>query len=120
MSRTLNRLTNIWKYNMNDRSLTQITFGTEQDYSPMPDPGGKGIYYVNGKSSGSLVAYHVQSKESKDSEQAYVPTISPDGKPVIYITFAAGEKQELWVADVDRGNDCVPSRPTGKHFTEPL
>ena len=40
-SRTENGLTNIWKYSLKDRSLTQITFGTGPDYSPMPDPGRK-------------------------------------------------------------------------------
>jgi len=65
-SRTTNGLTNIWKYSLKDRSLTQITFGTGPDFSPMPDPGGKGIYYVNGKSSGFLTAYHVHSRESTD------------------------------------------------------
>ena len=52
--RVVNGLTNIWSYNLSDRSLTQITFGTGPDYAPMPDPGGRGIYFVNGKSSGSL------------------------------------------------------------------
>ena len=52
ISRTVNGLTNIWKYSLQDRSLTQITFGTGEDVSPMPDPGGKGIYYVNGRLSG--------------------------------------------------------------------
>ena len=57
----------------------------------MPDPGGKGIYYVNGKSSGFLTAYHVHSKESTDivSEDATQPAISPDGKRVMYITLPA-------------------------------
>ncbi len=106
LSGTVNGLTNIWNYNLNDRSLTQITFGTGPDFSPMPDPGGKGIYYVNGQSSGSLTAYHVQSKESKDilSEDATGPSISPDGKRVLYLTLAAGKRHELWVADIDGGN----------------
>ena len=111
-SRTVSGITNIWKYGLNDRSLTQTTFGTGPDYSPMPDPGGKGTYYVNGQSSGSLTAYHVQSKESKDivsEEAAHMPHISPDGKRVIYTTFGAGksfapELHELWVADMDGGN----------------
>jgi Tol biopolymer transport system component len=105
-SRTVNGLTNIWNYNLKDRSLTQITFGTGPDYSPMPDPGGKGIYYVNGKSSGFLTAYHVQSKESTDivSEDATQPTISPDGKRVMYITLPAPKRSELWVSDIDGGN----------------
>ncbi len=105
-SRTVNGLTNIWNYNLNDRSLTQITFGTGPDYSPMPDPGGKGIYYVNGKSSGFLTAYHVHSKESTDivSEEATQPIISPDGKRVMYITLPAADRSELWVSDIDGGN----------------
>ena len=72
----------------------------------MPDPGGKGIYFVNGKSSGFLTAYHVHSKESTDivSEDATQPVISPDGKRVMYITLPARERRELWVSDIDGGN----------------
>ncbi len=105
-SRTINGLTNIWSYSLQGRSLTQITFGTGPDYSPMPDPGGKGIYYVNGKSSGFLTVYHVHSKESTDivSEEATQPIISPDGKRVMYITLTAPDRSELWVSDIDGGN----------------
>jgi dipeptidyl aminopeptidase/acylaminoacyl peptidase len=86
--------------------LTQVTFGTGPDYSPMPDPGGKGIYFVNGKSSGFLTAYHVHSKESKDivSEDATQPAISRDGKRVMYTTLHPPERRELWVSDIDGGN----------------
>ena len=105
-SRPVNGLTNIWKYTLNDRSLTQITFGTGPDYSPMPEPGGRGIYYVNGKSSGFLTAYHVHSKESTDitSEDATQPSISPDGKHVMYVTFPAPQRTEIWASDIDGGN----------------
>jgi serine/threonine protein kinase len=105
-SRTVNGLTNIWNYSLKDRSLTQITFGTGPDFSPMPDPGGKGTYFENGKSSGSLTAYHVQSKESTDivSQDATQPYISPDGKRVIFITLPARQRSELWVSDIDGGN----------------
>jgi hypothetical protein len=72
----------------------------------MPDPGGKGIYFVNGKPSGFLTVYHVHSKESTDivSEDATQPIISPDGKRVVYIKLAAGKRHELWVSDIDGGN----------------
>jgi Tol biopolymer transport system component len=103
-SRTMNGLTNIWKYSLMDRSLSQITFGTGPDYSPMPDPGGKGIYYVNGKSAGLLTAYHVHSRESTDiAEDATQPSISPDGKRVMYLTVPSPQRSELWVADIDGG-----------------
>jgi Tol biopolymer transport system component len=105
-SRTVNGLTNIWKYSLQDRSLTQITFGTGTDNWPMPDPGGKGIYFVNGKSSGSLTVYHVKSKESRDivSEDATQPIISPDGKRLMYITRPGPQTAELWVSGIDGGN----------------
>jgi len=105
-SRTVNGLTNIWSYSLKDRSLTQITFGTGPDFSPMPDPGGRGIYFVNGKASGFLTAYHVHSKESTDiaSENATQPAISSDGKRVMYVTLPARERSELWVSDIDGGN----------------
>ena len=106
LSRTVNGLTNIWSYSLHDQSLKQVTSGTGPDYNPMPDPGGKGIYYVNGKSSGFLTAYHVHSKESTDivSEEATQPIISPDGKRVMYITLPTWDKSELWVSDIDGGN----------------
>jgi Tol biopolymer transport system component len=106
LSRTVNGLTNIWKYGLQDQSLTQITFGTGPGYSPMPDPGGKGIYFVNGKSSGFMTVYHVNSKESTDivSEDATAPAISPDGKRVMYIMFPAPQRSELWGSDIDGGN----------------
>jgi Tol biopolymer transport system component len=112
-SRTVNGLTNIWKYALLDRSLTQITFGTGPDFFPMRDPGGEGIYYVNGKSTGYLTAYHVHSKESVDivAEDATQPEISPDGKRVMYITLPSpyktdpwvSDKTELWVSDIEGG-----------------
>jgi serine/threonine protein kinase/Tol biopolymer transport system component len=103
-SRNVNGLTNIWKYNLDNRSLTQVTFGAGPDHSPMPGPGG--MYYVNGKSSGFLTAYRVHSKESTDiaSENATQPIISRDGKRVMYITLPARDRSELWVSDIDGGN----------------
>jgi hypothetical protein len=83
----------------------------------MPDPGGRGIYYVNGKSSGYLTAYHVHSRESTDiaSEDAAQPAISPDGKRVMYITFPAPNKQELWVSDIEGGKKVKVA--TGESLT---
>ena len=74
--------------------MTQITFGTGPDFSPMPDPGGKGIYYVNGKSSGFLTAYNVHSKQSTDivAEKATQPVISPDGKRISYVTTPSSDE----------------------------
>jgi serine/threonine protein kinase/Tol biopolymer transport system component len=105
-SRTLNGLTNIWKFSLKDKALTQITLGTGPDSSPMPAPGGKGIYFVSGKSSGFLTAYNVHSKQSKDiaSENATQPGVSPDGKRVMYVTSPAKDRNELWVSGIDGNN----------------
>jgi Tol biopolymer transport system component len=109
LSRTFNGITNLWEYSLNDHVLTQITSGPGPDYSPMPDPATKGIYYVNGKASGFLTAYHVRSKESVDivAENATQPVISRDGKQVMYIKLPGGndpwrgDRSELWVSDLD-------------------
>jgi Tol biopolymer transport system component len=119
-SRTVNGLTNIWKYGLKDRNFTQLTLGTGPDYSPMPDPGGKGNYYVNGKSSGLLSAYHVQSKESTEisDEDATQPAISPDGKRIMYIKISEPQRNELWVSDIDGGNKIKIA--TGEHLERGL
>jgi len=105
-SRTVNGLTNIWKYNLKDRSLTQITFGTGADLSPMPDPAGKGMYYLSGRDSGSLAAYNVHAKQSTDieSRDTTQPIISRDGKRVMYVASLPSNKVELSVSDIDGGN----------------
>jgi len=115
LSRTVNGLTNIWKYNLDDRSLTQITFGTGPDFSPMPDPGGKGIYYVNGKSTGVLSVYNVKSKGLTDieGEDASQPAISPDKKRVMYVTQPYAAISQVWVSDIDGGNKVKIFSGTG-------
>jgi len=102
-SRTVNGLTNIWKYSLKDKALTQVTTGTGPDTSPMPDPGGKGIYFVNGKSMGILTTYNVATKQFTDiaSQNATQPSISPDGKRVMYVTILASDRSELWVSNID-------------------
>ena len=106
ISRTVNGLTNIWKYGLDDRSLTQITFGTGPDYSPMPDPSEKGIYYVNGKSTGVLSVYNVKSRELTDvvQEEASQPNFSPDKKRVMYVTAPYSANSQVWVSDIDGRN----------------
>ncbi|HYL46442.1 MAG TPA: protein kinase, partial [Candidatus Limnocylindrales bacterium] len=106
LSRTVNGLNNLWQYDLRSKRLTQVTSGPGPDSSPMRDPGGKGIYFVNGKSSGLLTAYNVRSKQSIDisSENATQPLISPDGKRVSYITAPSNGRNELWAANVDGSN----------------
>jgi serine/threonine protein kinase/Tol biopolymer transport system component len=105
-SRTLNGLTNIWKFTLKDKALTQITQGTGPDSSPMPAPGGKGIYFVSGKSTGILTAYNIHSKRFTDiaSENATQPVVSENGKRVMYVTAPAKDLNELWVSDIDGNN----------------
>ena len=85
--RSVNGLTNLWKYDLYDRVVTQLTFGSGPDFSPMPDPSGKGIYYINGKLAGSLISYNVKNGTTVEisTELASQPIVSPDGKHVLYI-----------------------------------
>jgi len=106
-SRTINGVTNIWEYGLSDGSLRQITSGAGPDLSPMPASASKGIYFVNGRRSGFLTAYHPRTKEAVDlvSEEATQPAISWDGRHVAYITLSGNAQQgDLWISDIDGKN----------------
>jgi Tol biopolymer transport system component len=105
-SRTVSGLTNVWKYTLSDRSLTQVTQGTGPDLSAMVDPSGKGIYFVNGKATGFLTAYNIRTKQAADiaSENATQPSISPDGKRLMYVVQPARDRTEVWTANIDGSN----------------
>jgi serine/threonine protein kinase/Tol biopolymer transport system component len=117
-SKTVSGLTNIWNFGLQDKSVRQITFGTGPDFSPMPDPAGKGIYFVNGKSSGFLTTYNTKTKESIDiaAENATQPAVSRDGKRVMYITAPSRDRNELWVSSLD-GSNKVKLAPSGSLST---
>jgi serine/threonine protein kinase/WD40 repeat protein len=104
-SRTVDYLTNIWKYHLATGAVTQVTFGAGPDRSPMPDPSGNGLYFVSGKTLGRLSAYNTKSGATIDvvDEWASGPVVSPDGKRVIYVT-APRQGNELWVSDIDGKN----------------
>ena len=106
LSRAVSGLNNLWEYDLKNKTMTQITSGTGPDFSPMRDPGGKGIYFVNGKASGLLTAYNVRSKQSTDiaAENATQPVVSPDGKRISYVTTPSSDRSEVWAANVDGSN----------------
>jgi Tol biopolymer transport system component/predicted Ser/Thr protein kinase len=105
-SRTVSGLSNLWQLDLSDKSLTQFSFGAGPDRSPMPDPAGKGLYLVNGKSTGYLTVYSRRSKQFVDvaDENATQPVLSRDGKRMMYVTLPSNDRSELWVADVDGNN----------------
>ncbi len=105
-SRAENGIKNIWRYDLHEHAVTQLTFGPGPDADPMADPAGKGIYYVSGKSTGYLTEYKTRTKESVDivDEDTTQPAISPDGKRVMYLVNSGPRRQELWVADIDGKN----------------
>ena len=106
ITRTVNGLTNIWKYDLGNKNFTQISFGPGPDFSPMPDPAGRGMYMVNGKATDYLTAYNVRAKETRDvsGENATQPALSRDAKHVMYVTNPARDSAELWIADIDGNN----------------
>jgi serine/threonine protein kinase/Tol biopolymer transport system component len=106
-SRTVNDVTNIWEYRVSDGNVKQITFGAGPDLSPMPSGSAKGIYFVNGRRSGALTVYHPKTKQSLDltEEEGTQPSISWDGRHIMYITLSGNAQQgDLWVSDIDGGN----------------
>ena len=106
LSHTENGIRNLWRYDLRDRTLTQLTFGSGPDSSPMARPDGRGIYYVSGKSAGFLTTYYTQTKESVDisDQTATQPNISPDGKRVMFLVTTGPKQQELWISDIDGKN----------------
>lgn len=106
-NRLVQGITNLWRYDMESRSLTQLTTGPGRDYSPMPDPNGKGIYFISGKESGSLMASDVKAGTSREivSDMATQPIISPDGKRLMFIRdLELGVNTELWTCNIDGSN----------------
>ena len=106
VSRRVNGITNLWEFSLDDRTLKQITFGTGPDKVPMSDPGGKGLYFINGRSAGTLTLYRVSSKQFSDivNEDATQPTLSNDGLHLAYITTLERGKSELWISDLTGNN----------------
>jgi serine/threonine protein kinase len=106
-SRSMNGVTNLWEYRVSDGGLRQVTFGAGPDLSPMPAPGGNGIYFVNGRRSGYLTVYHPKTKQSADlvSEEATQPALSWGGRKIMYIILSGNAQQgDLWVSDLDGNN----------------
>jgi len=118
LSRNVNGLTNLWKYSLVDHAFTQVTSDPGPDRSPMLDPVTNGIYYVNGKSSGFLTVYRVHSNQFVEigSENASQPSISPDGKRVMYIRYVGPGKTELWVSNLD-DTDKIKVASSGELLT---
>ncbi len=106
LSRVVKGIVNIWEYALADGSLRQITFGPGPDTNPLTDPSGKGLYFVNGRSSGVLTLYRAATKQSSDivNELATQPIVSPSARKFGYIRKPESGREEVWVADVDGNN----------------
>ena len=105
LARNIDGIGNLWKYDLEQNELEQITFGPGNDVHPMPSS--RGIYFVIGKSGGSLHSYDVASGKTQDisSELASQPILSRNGKRVMYVRYVQPRKiEEIWVADVDGKN----------------
>jgi serine/threonine protein kinase len=104
--REVNGIINLWEYRLDDKTYTQLTSGPGPDYFAMKDPVGKGIFFVNGRDSGYLSVYDLRTKTSTDivADLATQPTLSPDGKRVVYVTQPDVSRAELWVSDVEGSN----------------
>jgi serine/threonine protein kinase len=115
LGRVVKGITNLWEYSLADGALKQLTFGPGPDRNPLADPAGKGLYFVNGKATGTLTLYRTATKQSSDvlAELATQPLISHNGQQVAYITQPEPNRQELWIADIDGRNARMIESPTG-------
>jgi serine/threonine protein kinase len=106
VSRRINGIINIWEYSFDDRSFRQITSGTGPDFSPMSDPSGKGLYFINGKSAGTLTLYRFASKQFTDivNGDATQPEFSNHSRLVAYLTYPEAGKTDMWVIDLATNN----------------
>jgi len=113
--RTVNGLTNLWKYDLADKTFTQISFGPGPDIAGMPDPAGRGMFMVHGKDADILTVYNARTKETKDlaGENATQPALSHDARKVMYITNPSRDRTELWVADTDGNSKRKLAEATG-------
>jgi serine/threonine protein kinase/Tol biopolymer transport system component len=102
-NREFKGLRNIWKYDLQKHSLEQVTFGPGPDLDPMVDPSGKGIYFVNGRLTGSLVLYDVKAHSTKEivPELTIQPLLAPDGQHVVYIMGSEQREAQLWTSELD-------------------
>jgi serine/threonine protein kinase len=101
VSRKVNGIANLWEFSLDNRSLKQLTFGPGPDRIPMSDPNGKGIYFINGRSAGTLTLYRFASNQFSDlvNEDTTQPMFSLDGRRLAYIIAPEAGKSELWVSD---------------------
>ena len=106
LSRKVNGIVNIWEYSLDDHSFRQITSGTGPDRSPMADPNGKGVYFVNGKSAGTLTLYRFASKQFSDivNQDATQPAFSGDSRHLAYIILPEPGNADLWATDLAGGS----------------
>jgi Tol biopolymer transport system component len=106
VSHGVNGIRNIWEYTLEDHSLRQVSFGPGPDTWPMPDPGGRGLYFINGRFEGALTLYRPATKQFTDivSEDASQPTLSREGKRLAYsiaVTTSDGTRSEIWASDLN-------------------
>jgi serine/threonine protein kinase len=119
MDRTVNGIINLWEYDLDTRKFQQLTSGAGPDGFPMKDSTGKGIFFVNGKASGSLAVYDLRTKTSSDisSELAAQPTLAPDARRLLYVASPeVGGASELWVSDMDGNNRLKLASATGAKY----
>jgi serine/threonine protein kinase/sugar lactone lactonase YvrE len=104
--REVNGIINLWEYSLDDKTYTQLTSGPGPDYFAMRGTAGKGVFFVNGRDSGYLSVYDLHTRTSTDivADLATQPTLSPDGKRVVYVTKPDVSHAELWVSDADGSN----------------
>ncbi|HJZ11192.1 MAG TPA: protein kinase, partial [Acidobacteriota bacterium] len=118
LERSVNGIMNLWSYDLVKQSWKQVTSGPGPDRTPMPDPAGKGIYFVSGKQSSALIHYSIKSQSSNEilSEDISQPVLSPDGNRIMFIKWPQEDRSEVWVVDVNGNNPVKIASSSGPNL----
>ena len=84
------RASQVWLYDTEDQSFTQLLAGPYENRSPLWKPNGSGFYFVTNESgSFNLWEYNLESQETKqltqfDDDSVVMPALSRDGKTLVF------------------------------------
>ena len=122
LSREVNGIINIWEFSLEDHSLKQMTDGTGPDFNPAADPNGKGVYFVSGRTAGTLTMFRFASKQFSEivNEDATQPEFSNDSRLIAYLTSPEPGKNDLWVVDPASNNRLKLATVSSGHDLETL
>jgi WD40 repeat protein len=102
---------NLWLMNTTSGQLERLTFGLNEDETPVWSPDGRSVAYASTRDNG-LTSVYVKSVEgTSDPMRIYtarthghLSSWSPDGRSVVFTRYD-GKAFELWRLDLENGRE---------------